>query len=412
MRQLHRSVVIVGGGPAGLAAAVAASEAGCKDVLVLERDRILGGILNQCIHDGFGLHRFGEALSGPEYAQRFIDRFNELKLEAMTESMVLDLTGERTLLVSRRGELMTIRADAVVLCMGCRERPRGALSIPGSRPAGIYTAGAAQNFVNLENLMPGHRICILGSGDIGLIMARRMTLEGAKVQAVFEVLPYTSGLPRNLHQCLEDYNIPLYLSTTVTEVVGQERLEGVWVSKVDDKRNPIPGTRQYFPCDTLLLSVGLIPENELSSEAGIAIDPITSGALVDDRLMTSIPGVFACGNVLHVHDLVDWVSDESTHAGVFAAAYASGERHPAAAIVVKPGAGVRYTLPQHVSGDQDINIALRVSAPARNKSFVVTADGREILVHKQVRLHPAEMVHLPVKAADLKGCSCVEVSVR
>ncbi len=412
IKELHRGVVVIGGGPAGLAAAIAAREAGCGDLLLLERDRLLGGILNQCIHDGFGLHRFGEAMTGPEYAQRYIDRFRELNIEHMTESMVLNLSHDRELLVSRRGEMIRLTADAVVLAMGCRERPRGALSIPGTRPSGIYTAGAAQNFVNMENLMVGRRICILGSGDIGLIMARRMTLEGAKVQAVFELLPYSSGLPRNIQQCLNDYHIPLYLSTTVTDIIGQDRLEAVTVSQVDEKRRPIPGTEKTFECDTLLLSVGLIPENELSRMAGVEFDRVTGGALVDDRLMTTAPGVFACGNVLHVHDLVDWVSQEAAEAGARAAAYAAGNRHETAAVDVKPGPGVRYTLPQKVSGDRDVTISLRVGAPDRNRCLVVTADGREILREKHIRLHPAEMAHLNVKAADFKGCKVLEVSVQ
>lgn len=412
IKELHRGVVVIGGGPAGLAAAIAAREAGCGDLLLLERDRLLGGILNQCIHDGFGLHRFGEAMTGPEYAQRYIDRFRELNIEHMTESMVLNLSHDRELLVSRRGEMIRLTADAVVLAMGCRERPRGALSIPGTRPSGIYTAGAAQNFVNMENLMVGRRICILGSGDIGLIMARRMTLEGAKVQAVFELLPYSSGLPRNIQQCLNDYHIPLYLSTTVTDIIGQDRLEAVTVSQVDEKRRPIPGTEKTFECDTLLLSVGLIPENELSRMAGVEFDRVTGGALVDDRLMTTAPGVFACGNVLHVHDLVDWVSQEAAEAGARAAAYAAGNRHETAAVDVKPGSGVRYTLPQKVSGDRDVTISLRVGAPDRNRCLVVTADGREILREKHIRLHPAEMAHLNVKAADFKGCKVLEVSVQ
>lgn len=412
IKELHRGVVVIGGGPAGLAAAIAAREAGCGDLLLLERDRLLGGILNQCIHDGFGLHRFGEAMTGPEYAQRYIDRFRELNIEHMTESMVLNLSHDRELLVSRRGEMIRLTADAVVLAMGCRERPRGALSIPGTRPSGIYTAGAAQNFVNMENLMVGRRICILGSGDIGLIMARRMTLEGAKVQAVFELLPYSSGLPRNIQQCLNDYHIPLYLSTTVTDIIGQDRLEAVTVSQVDEKRRPIPGTEKTFECDTLLLSVGLIPENELSRMAGVEFDRVSGGALVDDRLMTTAPGVFACGNVLHVHDLVDWVSQEAAEAGARAAAYAAGNRHETAAVDVKPGPGVRYTLPQKVSGDRDVTISLRVGAPDRNRCLVVTADGREILREKHIRLHPAEMAHLNVKAADFKGCKVLEVSVQ
>lgn len=408
----HCGVAVIGGGPAGLAAAISACEAGCRDVVLVERDRLLGGILNQCIHDGFGLHRFGEAMTGPEYAQRDIDRFGELGIEAMTESMVLELSKERELLVSRRGEMVRLRADAVVLAMGCRERPRGALSIPGTRPAGIYTAGAAQNLVNLENLMPGKKICILGSGDIGLIMARRMTLEGAGVEAVFELLPYSSGLPRNIQQCLNDYGIPLYLSTTVTDIVGDDRLEAVQVSRVDEKRRPIPGTERIFECDTLLLSVGLIPENELTRMAGIEMNPATGGAAVDDDFMTSVPGIFSCGNVLHVHDLVDWVSLEAAEAGARAAAYALGRSPCRESIVVRPGAGVRYTTPSRISGEKDVSIAFRLVSPDRDRCLVVSADGREILREKRVRLHPAVMEHLGVRAADLKGCCSLEVSVQ
>ncbi|MBP5211792.1 MAG: FAD-dependent oxidoreductase [Pyramidobacter sp.] len=405
-------VAVIGGGPAGLAASIAAYEAGCKDVVLIERDRLLGGILNQCIHDGFGLHRFGEAMTGPEYAQRDIDRFHELGIEAMTESMVMNLSPERELLVSRRGEMIRLKAGAVVLAMGCRERPRGALSIPGTRPSGIYTAGAAQNFVNLSNLMPGKKVCILGSGDIGLIMARRMTLEGAEVKAVFELLPYSSGLPRNIQQCLNDYGIPLYLSTTVTNIIGEDRLEAIQVSKVDERRCPIPGTEQIFECDTLLLSVGLIPENELTRMAGIKIDPVTNGAAVDDDFMTSVPGIFSCGNVLHVHDLVDWVSMEAAEAGKRAAAWACKGGKAACGIAVRPGKGVRYTMPARVSGEKDVSLAFRVGSPDHNRSLVVTADGREIVRQKKIRLHPAVMEHITVKAADLKNCSTLEVSVQ
>lgn len=405
-------VAVIGGGPAGLAAAISACEAGCRNVVLVERDRLLGGILNQCIHDGFGLHRFGEAMTGPEYAQRDIDRFGELGLEAMTGSMVLELSKERELLVSRRGEMVRLRADAVVLAMGCRERPRGALSIPGTRPSGIYTAGAAQNLVNLENMMPSKKICILGSGDIGLIMARRMTLEGAGVEAVFELLPYSSGLPRNIQQCLNDYGIPLYLSTTVTDIVGDDRLEAVQVSRVDERRRPIPGTERIFECDTLLLSVGLIPENELTRMAGIEMNPATGGAAVDDNFMTSVPGIFSCGNVLHVHDLVDWVSLEAAEAGARAAAYALGQVPRRESIVVRPGAGVRYTTPSRLSGEKNVSIAFRLVSPGRDRCLVVSADGREILREKRVRLHPAVMEHLRVKAADLKGCCSLEVSVQ
>ncbi|MDR3280396.1 MAG: FAD-dependent oxidoreductase [Synergistaceae bacterium] len=318
-----RETVIIGGGPAGLAAAIAASEAGCRDVLLIERDVRLGGILNQCIHDGFGLHRFGEALSGPEYAARFIERLRETTVGVMTGTIALNISDQRRLLLSRSGEMIEMDAGAVVLATGCRERPRGALGIPGHRPSGVYTAGAAQNFVNMENIMPGKRVVILGSGDIGLIMARRMTLEGARVEAVYELLPYSGGLPRNIRQCLFDYGIPLRLGTTVVEIVGMDRLEGVRTAKVDENLKPIPGTERFVPCDTLLLSVGLIPENELAREAGVEINPTTGGPNVDDRYMTSVPGIFSCGNALHVHDLVDWVSDEAERAGRAAALYAA-----------------------------------------------------------------------------------------
>lgn len=301
MREIKRDLVIIGGGPAGLSAAVAARRVGCEDVLLIERSRILGGILTQCIHDGFGLHLFGQALTGPEYAQRYIDEFYDLGLEAMLGTIVLSMDGERRLTVSSREGYTRIHAGAVVLAMGCRERTAGAMLLPGTRPSGIYTAGVAQNFINLQNIMVGRRAVILGSGDIGLIMARRMILEGAKVEAVFEILPYASGLPRNIQQCLNDYDIPLYLGTSVIEVHGKDRLNGVTVAEIDNFQ-PRPGTERFVPCDTLLLSVGLIPENELSAGAAVKMAPGTSGAFVDDTFMTSIPGVFSCGNVLHVHD--------------------------------------------------------------------------------------------------------------
>ena len=405
-------IVIVGGGPAGLAAAIAAHDAGCSRVLILERDSELGGILNQCIHNGFGLHTFKEELTGPEYAARFIDQVISRGIAYKLNTMVLDIASDKTVTAMNREDgVFRIPAKAVILAMGCRERPRGALSIPGTRPSGIYTAGAAQNFVNLGNLMPGKKVCILGSGDIGLIMARRMTLEGAEVKAVFELLPYSSGLPRNIQQCLNDYGIPLYLSTTVTNIIGQDRLEAVQVSKVDEKRRPISGTEQIFECDTLLLSVGLIPENELTRMAGIAIDPITNGASVDDNFMTSVPGIFSCGNVLHVHDLVDWVSLEAAEAGKRAAAWAQGQCAGEETIAVRPGAGVRYTMPSRVSGGKDVSIAFRVGAPDRNRSLVVKANGRPIVKQKRIRLHPAVMEHITVKASDLKDCDHLEVSV-
>jgi NADPH-dependent 2,4-dienoyl-CoA reductase/sulfur reductase-like enzyme len=411
MRTTDRDVVVIGGGPAGLAAAVAARRSGCGKVLLVERDRILGGILIQCIHDGFGLHRFGEALSGPEYAARYIDEFHGLGIEALDESIVLSMDGDRDLLVSSRRGLVRIRARSVVLAMGCRERTRGAISIPGTRPSGIYTAGTAQNLVNLENILVGRRVCILGSGDIGLIMARRMTLEGARVEAVFEIMPYSNGLPRNIRQCLDDYGIPLHLGTTVTEILGRGRLEGIRVSRVDSDRRVVPGTERFVPCDTLLLSVGLIPENELSREAGIGMDPVTGGPLADDSLMTDLPGVFACGNALQVHDLVDWVSLEAERAGIEAARFASGGRIAPPAIPVNPGAGVRYALPQRISGKRDFVLSLRAVAPDRNRSVVLRDRGRLVRREEFARLHPAEMVRIDVRRTEVEGCAELEVAV-
>ena len=413
VRERH-DLVIIGGGPAGLAAAAAAKEAGCGDLLLIERDRVLGGILNQCIHDGFGLHAFKEALSGPEYADRFIKRVRELDIPVMEKTIVLDLSKDKVLRVSREGEIKEIEAKAVVLAMGCRERTRGALSIPGTRPAGVYTAGTVQNLVNLENIMPGKHVVILGSGDIGLIMARRMTLEGAKVEAVFEVLPYSSGLQRNIRQCLDDYGIPLYLATTVIDIYGPNgRLEGVTVAEVDERRRPVKGTERFVPCDTLLLSVGLIPENELTREAEVLIDSVTQGADVDDSCMTKIPGIFACGNVLHVHDLVDFVSMEAARAGRNAALYAAGRlAGQNKEVAVKAGEGVRYVVPQRISRGEDVSLAFRVTTPSSGRVIEVRDGERVLKTKEETRLHPAEMVWVEMGKMDLEDINSLEVRVR
>lgn len=414
MKSEQHDLVIIGGGPAGLAAAVAAREAGCEDLLLIERDRVLGGILNQCIHDGFGLHAFKEALSGPEYADRFIQKLRELDIPVMERTIVLDLSKDKTLRVSREGEIKEIQAKAVILAMGCRERTRGALSIPGHRPSGVYTAGTVQNLVNLENIMPGKKVCILGSGDIGLIMARRLTLEGAKVEAVFEVLPYSSGLQRNIRQCLDDYGIPLFLSTTVIDINGPRgRLEGVTVASVDEKRRPIAGTERYVPCDTLLLSVGLIPENELSREANVPIDMVTQGAVVDDTCMTEIPGIFACGNVLHVHDLVDFVSMEAARAGMNAAKYVAGEIGSRTdEIRVIPGDGVRYVVPQRIKSGEKLALAFRVAAPSRDSVIQIRRGDNVIKEEKHSRLHPAEMVWVDIAGLDMSNKEDLGVRVK
>ena len=394
-----------------MAAAAAARQAGCEDVLVIERDRILGGILNQCIHDGFGLHRFGEALTGPEYAQRYIDEIGDLNIETLLGTIVLSMDRERNLTVSSRKGYTRIHAGAVILAMGCRERTAGAISLPGTRPSGIYTAGAAQNFINLQNIMVGRRAVILGSGDIGLIMARRMTLEGAKVEAAFEILPYASGLPRNIQQCLNDYDIPLHLSTSVIEVHGKDRLTGVTVAEMNHFQ-PVPGTERFVPCDTLLLSVGLIPENELSTGASVKMESRTSGAQVDDTFMTSIPGVFSCGNVLHVHDLVDHVSEEAALAGEFACRYlGEGISQADTPMVIEPKGGVRYVLPQQVSGNSDFTLSLRVTEPSRDRAVWVRDGDRKVARKKLVRLHPAEMIRVKIKKDKLETARKLEVSV-
>lgn len=392
-------LVIIGGGPAGLAAAVAARKAGVENLLILERDSELGGILNQCIHNGFGLHTFKEELTGPEYAARFIAQAEELQIPYKLNTMVLDLAADKTVTAMNKTDgLFQLHPKAVILAMGCRERPRGALNIPGYRPAGIYTAGTAQRLVNMEGYLPGRKVVILGSGDIGLIMARRMTLEGAKVLACVEVMPYSGGLTRNIVQCLQDFDIPLYLSHTIVEIQGKARVEKATVAKVDENRRPIPGTEMEFDVDTILLSVGLIPENELTRQAGIPMDPHTKGAVVYENMETGIPGVFACGNVVHVHDLVDFVSGESDLAGASAAAYVlKGEASDTVVLDLVPGNGVGYTVPQRVRPadvDRSVNISFRVRQNYGPSQITVTCGGRQLARFKRQRMAPGEMEHI------------------
>ena len=411
---LQVDVLVVGGGPAGLAAAIAAREDGIESLLVLEREHNPGGILRQCIHNGFGLHRFKTELTGPEYAQRDIDKAKELNIEIQCDTTVLSVDPDHTVTcISAEHGVQVIKAKAIVLAMGCRERPRGALGTPGSRCAGIYSAGTAQKFVNLEGYMPGKKCVILGSGDIGLIMARRMTLQGAKVLACVELMPYSSGLNRNIVQCLNDYDIPLYLSHTVTDIQGKDRLTGVTVAKVDENRRPIPGTEIQFDCDTLLLSVGLIPENELSQGAGVEMSPLTSGAIVDDVLQTNVPGIFACGNVLHVHDLVDHVSNESFKAGHAAAAYSRGIVSTTETVNVKDGNGIRGTVPQkiHLGGDQPIDLMFRPSGVFRNATVVVRSGDKEIARKKAPIFTPGEMAVVTLKKEVVAALDNADITV-
>jgi len=403
-------IIVVGGGPAGLAAAIEAHKNGARGILVLERDRELGGILQQCIHNGFGLHIFKEELTGPEYAERFIRELNSLGIEYRLDTMVLELRPDRTLdVISSHHGFETLSAKAVVLAMGCRERTRGALSIPGTRPAGVFTAGSAQRYVNMEGFMVGRRIVILGSGDIGLIMARRLTLEGAKVLAVAELLPYSGGLTRNIVQCLHDYDIPLYLSHTVVDISGRDRVEGVTIAAVDAQRKPIPGTEIHYDCDTLLLSVGLIPENELSKGAGLKLDPVTSGPVVNESMETSIPGVFACGNVVQVHDLVDWVSEEARRAGRSAARFTQGQLKAVEPdLVTKAGNGIRYVVPQQIRVGNligGVDLMMRVVEPCRNR-WLVARNGDKVLgKSRKNHLTPGEMESLRIPADKLAGLS-------
>lgn len=415
---MKRNIVIIGGGPAGLAAAAAAVEAGEKDVLILERDNHLGGILNQCIHNGFGLHTFKEELTGPEYAARFEQRVHALNIEYKLGTMVLSISPEKVITaVSKEDGLVTIEAKAIILAMGCRERSRGALNIPGFRPAGIFSAGTAQRLVNMEGYMPGKEVVILGSGDIGLIMARRMTLEGAKMRVVAELQPYSGGLKRNIVQCLDDYGIPLKLSHTVTEIHGKERVTGVTISAVDERFKPIPGTEEFYSCDTLLLSVGLLPENELSTGAGVKLSRVTNGPEVNESLMTNIPGVFACGNVLHVHDLVDYVSEEAAAAGRAAAQYISAENsaEDGQAIKLVPAGGVRYTVPSVIRPEhmpETLTVRFRVGNIYKNCYLSVYFGDERVQHRKKQVMAPGEMEQVVLKKADLLNAGFDTITIK
>lgn len=387
-----------------MAAAVAAYDSGAESIVIIEREEELGGILRQCIHSGFGLHKLGRELTGPEYAEVYRKKVEERNIKVYTETTVTALSSDKVITAQNRNGNFQIQAKAVVLSMGCRERSAGALGIPGSRPAGVYSAGTAQKLINCEGFKIGKKAVILGSGDIGLIMARRLSLEGTRVEAVCEIMPYSGGLNRNIVQCLEDFDIPLYLSHTVAEIHGKERLEGVTIAAVDQNRNIIDASKRYIPCDTLLLSVGLIPENELTRGAGIKLDGITGGAVVDESRQTDIPGVFACGNVLQVHDLVDYVSDEAQIAGESAAKFARGETEPTKAVATAAGAGVRYVLPQRIHPDSgDISLFMRVARPCGRVVYTVSAGGKRLATFTRPKAAPGEMEKLVIRAELLRG---------
>lgn len=411
-------IVVIGGGPAGLAAAIAAKEKGIDSILVIEREHQLGGILNQCIHNGFGLHTFKEELTGPEYAHKFIEKLINLDISYKLNTMVLNISKDKVITaVNQEDGVIEIKAKAVILSMGCRERPRGAINIPGSRCAGVFSAGTAQKLVNVKGYLPGREVVILGSGDIGLIMARRMTLEGCKVKAVVELMPYSGGLKRNIVQCLQDYNIPLKLSHTVTNIKGKDRVEGVTIAEVDENRNPIKGTEEFIECDTLLLSVGLIPENELSKSMGVELNPVTSGPVVDDSMQTNIDGVFACGNVLHVHDLVDYVTLESYTAGENAARFVKGLCNKEKGIEVKNGNGISYVVPGSVNFNRIedyIEFKFRVRNVYSNKFVSVYFDGERVFHIKKKILSPGEMEVVKLTKAvfgKYENCNSITITV-
>jgi NADPH-dependent 2,4-dienoyl-CoA reductase/sulfur reductase-like enzyme len=408
----ERELVVIGGGPAGLAAAAAARQAGVQDVLLIEREDYLGGILNQCIHHGFGREIFKEALTGPEYAQIFIEQVQDLEVECWVGAMVTELSPDKRLIVCNRKGLHRIQAQAVILGMGCRERTRMAVGIPGTRPAGIYTAGVAQNFINLRNRMPGKNVVILGSGDIGLIMARRLALEGARVLGVLEKLPYPGGLPRNIVQCLEDFDIPLYLSHTVVDIHGRHRLEGVTIAEQNPQGEILPKSRRRLACDTLLLSVGLIPENELSRGAGIELDGATGGPWVDESGQTSVAGIYACGNVLYVHDIVDQLTGEAQAVGRAAAEYVKGNRAERCLMPTEAGAGIRCVIPQRVSTPGKRQLSLRVESPGRDK-YLVVKSGREIIKEQYMqRVNPPELIRLELELPPLSAGDKIRLEFR